>query len=263
MTAAARAHYILSFPKAGRTWVRFLLGNYLRCRDDLTLSAAECLEIGPLSAATPGWPRIAMVHDRRVDHVPVTELSRSVEAFRGADVTLLVRDPRDVVVSWFFERTRRYASVWGHSAEAASSLEAFIRADYGIALILRWMQDWGEQLDTPARARCFRYEDLHADTTATTRALLDWLGVGPADETALAEAITASRFDAMRSLEASGTQSPRLEPGDLGDPESFKLRRGVVGGYRDYLSADDIAYIEERMGRDLPACFGYEPCRPS
>jgi hypothetical protein len=68
----------------------------------------------------------------------------------------------------------------------------------------------------------------------------------------------------MHGLEASGgASSHRLRPGDASDPESFKVRRGVVGGYRDYLSPSDLAYIEARMARDLPACFGYSPCRES
>ena len=259
---SARRHFILSFPKAGRTLVRFLLGNYVRSRYQLTVSIAKCLEIEALTAALPGWPRIVVTHDRRCDHVPVSALVRGVDTFRDEDVTLLVRDPRDVVVSWFFEKTRRYATVWGHSADSSADLSEFVRSEFGIALVIRWMQDWGEQLDVPGRVRFFRYEDFRADPVTSARGLLDWLGVAPVDETALDEAVAASSFDAMRSLEASGrARSPRLQPADPDDPESFKLRRGVVGGYRDYLAAADIAHIEERMARDLPACFGYTPCR--
>ena len=39
-------------------------------------------------------------------------------------------------------------------------------------------------------------------------------------------------------------------------------RRGKVGGYRDYLGDDDLRYIEDLMGRELPAAYGYEPHRP-
>jgi hypothetical protein len=257
-----RRHFVLSFPKAGRTWVRFLLGNYLRRHLALALSPAECLEIEKLTTGRPGWPQVEVTHDRRCDHVPVSQLERSVEAFRGEDVTLLVRDPRDVLISWFFEKTRRYEKVWRHASDGPGNLSEFVRSEYGIALVLRWMQDWGEQLDVPARVRFFRYEDFHADAATSARALLDWLGVAPVDEAALAEAVAASSFQAMHQLEASGgARSHRLRPGDASDPESFKVRRGVVGGYRDYLGPDDLAYIEERMARDLPACFGYLPCR--
>ena len=36
----------------------------------------------------------------------------------------------------------------------------------------------------------------------------------------------------------------RLRPADPHNPESFKVRRGKVGGYVDYLSSEDIAYVD-------------------
>src|SRR5262249_49164586 len=82
-------------------------------------------------------------------------------------------------------------------------------------------------------------------------------------EAALAAAVAASSFDAMRAIETSGgAGSPRLKPGDPSDPESFKIRRGAGGGYGDYLSSEDIAYVDGLMARDLPAGFGGRPGRP-
>jgi hypothetical protein len=252
----ATQHHVLSFPKAGRTWVRFLLGQYLRGAFRLGISDAECLELGRLTRGRPGWPHIQISHDRNCDTLPVSRLPRGVDEYRGKDVTLLVRDPRDVLVSWYFEKTRRHAVLWGHAADCPHDLPGFIRSEYGIALILRWMRDWAEQLDVPARVTVFKYEDLHADPLGTARALLAWLGVENLDEPALAQAVAAARFDAMRTLEASGNPNPRLQPGDPSDPESYKMRRGLVGGYRDYLGGEDLAYVEERMAR---ADFGYAP----
>jgi hypothetical protein len=56
-------------------------------------------------------------------------------------------------------------------------------------------------------------------------------------------------FERMRAAEASGELGERfgeiLRPGDPTDPESFKVRRGWVGGYPEYLSRGDLAYCEE------------------
>jgi glycosyltransferase involved in cell wall biosynthesis len=256
-----RQHFVLSFPKAGRTWVRFLLGNYIRSANKVEISEAKRLEVEALTTELPNWPAIQVNHDRRCDEVPVGELARSVEAYRGENVTLIVRDPRDVLVSWFFEKTKRAAKLWGQQG-ASGDISAFVRSEYGIELILRWMQDWGEQLDVPGRVKFFRYEDFREDTVVRVRSLLHWLDVGGVDEEALKAAVAASSFETMKALESSGASgSKRLTPGDPNDPESFKMRRGVVGGYRDYLSAEDIAFIDEKMTAMLPACFGYTPCR--
>jgi hypothetical protein len=40
---------------------------------------------------------------------------------------------------------------------------------------------------------------------------------------------------------------PTLSGCDLGQPESLKIRRGTVGGFIDYLSADDIDYCNEML----------------
>jgi hypothetical protein len=48
-----------------------------------------------------------------------------------------------------------------------------------------------------------------------------------------------------------------LQPGDARDPESFKVRRGKIGGYIDYLEQEDMAYVAEVM-RELDPRFGYQ-----
>jgi hypothetical protein len=61
----------------------------------------------------------------------------------------------------------------------------------------------------------------------------------------------------MQKLEAAGAfDSKILHPGDVRDPESFKVRRGKVGGYREYLSAEDQAFSASALAK-LDGRFGY------
>jgi hypothetical protein len=61
----------------------------------------------------------------------------------------------------------------------------------------------------------------------------------------------------MNKLEAAGAFASKiLQPTDVADPESFKVRRGKVGGYTDYLAGDDLAYATEAM-RKLDPRFGF------
>src|SRR5438046_10268684 len=72
-------------------------------------------------------------------------------------------------------------------------------------------------------------------------------------------ALDFSRFDNMQKLEAAGAfDSKILRPGDVRDPESFKVRRGKVGGYREYLSAEDQEYAAGAL-TNLESGFGYSP----
>jgi hypothetical protein len=71
------------------------------------------------------------------------------------------------------------------------------------------------------------------------------------------EALEFSRFENMQKLEAAGVfDSKILHPGDVRDPESFKVRRGKVGGYREYLSAEDLEYAADALLK-LDRRFGY------
>jgi hypothetical protein len=68
----------------------------------------------------------------------------------------------------------------------------------------------------------------------------------------------------MRQEELTNVGAPRrrLRPGSLDDEESFKTRRGKVGGFADYLSPEDVAFVEEKVRGELDPLFGYPEERP-
>ena len=71
-------------------------------------------------------------------------------------------------------------------------------------------------------------------------------------------AIDGASFGAMRDLERSGAiEHAMLRPGDAADPESFKVRRGKVGGFVDYLDADDCDFMDAYIEATLAAGYGY------
>ena len=52
--------------------------------------------------------------------------------------------------------------------------------------------------------------------------------------------------------------SRRLMVKDSGNPESFKVRRGKVGGYTDYFSEQELGEID-RLIAQIPPLYGYQP----
>jgi hypothetical protein len=98
--------------------------------------------------------------------------------------------------------------------------------------------------------RCVQYEDIHRDTVGVLRSILEFLDV-EAEDRALVEVSRDRSFDKMRTSEAKGDLAERygkiLRPSDVNDPESFKVRKGKIGGYRDYLSDDDVAYCDDLL----------------
>jgi len=48
-----------------------------------------------------------------------------------------------------------------------------------------------------------------------------------------------------------------MMPGDRGNPDSYKVRRGKVGGYRDYFDDAEIARIDALVTETLDPVYGY------
>jgi len=43
------------------------------------------------------------------------------------------------------------------------------------------------------------------------------------------------------------------------NPNSYKVRKAKVGGYRDYFDDEQIRAMNERLGERLAPVFGYKP----
>ena len=119
------------------------------------------------------------------------------------------------------------------------------------------MNEWINEFSDRPEFSLVRYESIRAAPTEQFRALLARLGETAPDMSILQEAIEFSRFENMQKMEAAGAfESKILRAGDIHDPESFKVRRGKVGGYREYLSVDDQRYAAQAI-RKLDGRFGY------
>ncbi|MEO7724461.1 MAG: hypothetical protein ABIU29_07200, partial [Chthoniobacterales bacterium] len=89
------------------------------------------------------------------------------------------------------------------------------------------------------------------------RQLLQLLGEQPVSEPAFAHALQFSDFGHMKKLEGAGAFASKiLQAGDTQDPESFKVRRGKIGGFGDYLSPDDQEFARFALQK-LDPRFGY------
>ena len=251
-TLRAADTVFVSVPKCGRTWVRAFLHAYFSARAGLELT----WDMDTL--VSTGAPRIAFTHD----HWERRATPRLWRKVRGADliptdrrrngaIVLLARDPRDVLVSLHFQLTRRES--W-HRGDLSSMVR---HPRFGIDGVVRAMNAWLEEWRQHERFMVIRYEDLHADTDAGFRRLLAFLGVGPVDEAALAQGLAFSSFDNMKGLERAGHfEHGTLRPGDPEDPGSYKMRRGEIGPFGEYLSPEDLARVEESLVH-LDPVLGY------
>ena len=104
-----------------------------------------------------------------------------------------------------------------------------------------------------------RYEDLRARPKETLKALLDFLGT-PATEAQVADAVAFASYDNMKQMEQQRVfwlSGGRLVPKDRSNPNSYKVRRGKAGGYRDDFDAAQIAQIDQLVEATLDPLFRY------
>ena len=246
---------VVSIPKSGRTWVRTFLCAYF------------CEKVGQPFTLEPeqheGVPHVIYTHDLfeqrtkadRWDKLRGKYLIPHRERNR-LPIILLARDPRDAFVSLFIQLTRRTKETPEELKQKSAS--ALLRDPaFGIesmvAVMNSWLAEWSGRPDF----LLLRYETMRESPAPGFRELLHLLGENPLNEGAFAHALEFSDFGHMKKLESAGAfDSKILRAGDTRDPESFKVRRGKIGGFADYLSPNDQEYAAAAL-EALDPRFGY------
>jgi hypothetical protein len=217
---------LISYPKSGRTWVRFMLNS---AGVDVVYDHA-----GAENRDARTFEQIAGIPKR----------------WSGSRIVFLFRDPRDTAVSSYFQASKRVKQGRRFSGE----LQEFIRDPrYGIDKIARFNLLWMKSAPRFRDFMSISYEDLQADAQGELSRLVAFATRSPPDPETIRRAVEEGRFDKMRAaeLKLGGAKDgqARLGGGDPTDPESLKARRGKVGGWADYFTTDDAAYADAVLGR--------------
>jgi hypothetical protein len=237
--------FLVSFPKSGNTWTRFLACNIIDPDHPVTFAALESR-----------IPEIYDVTDRALRHFPRPRIIKSHEAFdpRYKKIIYIVRDPRDVAVSYYeFQLKRRVIS-------EALSLEQFIPI-YLESGIEPKIGNWGDHVLSWLATRqgrsnflLLRYEDMKARTQEEATKIANFLGFDSSPER-IARAVELSSFDRMRKLESE--ESGQWKETKKTRQDKPFVRKGVVGGWRSTLTESSVAQIESAWGQ-IMRMLGYE-----
>jgi hypothetical protein len=236
--------FLVSFPKSGNTWTRFLLANLRFPNEPATWANINRLIPDPTATSKKDF-----------DRMPRPRIIKSHECFdpRYPRVVYIVRDPRDVVLSQYhYHRKLR-------KIEDDSPLEKFVTRFLAGETCPHG--SWGQNIATwlytsegSPRFLLLRYEDLIADTAKELSKVVDFLQFSAGPES-IAQAVERSSADRMRSMEKSQTDKNGLVKGSRKDL-SF-VRAAGSGGWRSELPAPMVARIESAWG-PLMKHLGYE-----
>jgi hypothetical protein len=249
---------VLSRAKSGRTWLRAMLSRLYQKKHGLAEN--QLLEYDNFRRQAAAIPVMAMTHGHYLDHL--ARHARHGEKLKSMPVVFMLRDPRDVAVSEYFQSTRR-ASAYKRELydvdQAGSMFEFVTQSPLGLSAICEYLNHWHRELDDWYRVYRLYYEDLRAEPEAEMARLLAFLKQDFSDDE-IAEAVEFASFEALKRKERENYfRNSRLQARNVEDPDSYKVRRGKVGGYRDYFSAEEIervdTLVKERLHPDLVAKF--------
>jgi alcohol sulfotransferase len=252
---------VVSFGKSGRTWLRLLMSRVYQQQHGLPERAL--LGFDNFHARVSAIPRIFFTHDNYIKDYTGNHDSKA--DFYGKKVVLLVRDPRDVAVSQFFQWKHRMRpekkelnDYPEHDADV-SMLDFVLSPGGGLPRVIEFMNLWAAEAPRLSLFHVLRYEDLKARPDQTLSKLMAFIGT-PASEEQVLEAVRFGSFDNMKKMEQQRTfwlSGGRMVPRDRSNPDSYKVRRAKVGGYRDYFEDQDVARLDALVNETLDPVFGY------
>lgn len=172
------------------------------------------------------------------------ELPLNKEQFIGKKVIFLIRDIKDTLVSSYFAAYKR-------DNKFSGTISEFIRSDFfGIKKILMFYKKWDKTKKITKDFLLLSYEGLYRDPFTILKITLKFLGFKRINNNFIEKAVEFSSFDKMKKMEKTDYFHIQiLRSGYINDNESFKVRKGIIGGYTEYLSEEDIKYIDTMISK--------------
>lgn len=229
--------FIVSYPRSGNTWTRFLIANLLHPNEAVTFANIETLV-----------PDAEAQSSRMLKRTPRPRYIKSHEYFdhRYRKVIYIVRDPRDVVLS-YYNFARKYRHI-----EDGYPLEGYVEDFVAGRLSSADWGTWAENVGTWISARgkdpgflLLRYEDMQRNTSQELARIADFFGI-EADAASRERVIQRSSAQQMRELEKKqaeewvSTKNQRADIPFVGSASS--------GGWKEELPAASVAQIESEWG---------------
>lgn len=236
--------FLVSFPKSGNTWTRFLIANLAHPEEKVGFENIHRLVPDPYVT----WKR-------DFDRMSRPRIIKSHECFdpRYPRVIYIVRDPRDVVISQYHYHRKCKKIEDGYPMERF--VQRFLSGEtcpHG---------SWGENVTTWLTSRrndprflLLKYEDMVADPHREMTRVAKFLNI-PVDGDRVAQAVERSAADRMRKLEKAQADKSSLTK-DSRKELSF-VRAAKSGGWRNELPEQFAGQIEAKWGH-IMTFLGYE-----
>jgi len=251
---------LMSWGKSGRTWLRVMLSRAYQLKGNL--DAGELLDFDNLKTRNPQLPAVFFTHNNYLRDYTGNWHSKS--HFKGKRIVLLVRDPRDVAVSQFFQwqfrmrPRKKFINDYPPHGADIDVWDFVLDREAGVPRIVEYFNGWAEAIPELEDLLVVRYEDMRSEPGAVLARILEFTGTDVTPEQ-VREAVDFAAYDNMKKMEQERFfkgSGARVKAADRDNPQSFKVRKAKVGGFRDYFTDEQCAQLD-RMVEKLDPMFGY------
>jgi hypothetical protein len=238
--------FVVSYPRSGNTWTRFLIANLVHADQDVSFANIEKL-----------IPDTSSQSNRALKATPRPRIIKTHEYFdhRYPKIIYIVRDPRDVVLS-YYDFQRKYMQI-----DDQYPLERYVDDFVNGKLISIGWGTWGENVASWMCTRgkqnnflLLRYEDMMRDTARELERMARFMGIDPTANR-LQRAIDRSSADRMRALEKLEEDKWVATKNRRKDIPFVRVAKS--GGWRTALPEGCVRQIETAWS-DLMKTLGYE-----
>ncbi len=240
--------FLVSYPKSGNTWLRFLIANTVKIHykierevnfftihdfvPDVHKNGNASMNVSPTGIlGNPEIPRIIKSHG---SYNPYYQR-----------VILLVRDPRDVLISYFYYQKR-----YGIISEDCQISDFIRHPKYGAKAWSIHTESWVKTIKVGQIVQIFRYEDFLKSTQSELARLMDLIGL-KVEEGTLEKAINLSSKENMKITEKKHGSTFLIKT-----QKTPFVRNGIATGGKE-LSDTDRQFVED-VTRNIAHIIGYD-----
>lgn len=248
--------FLVSYPRSGNTWTRFLIGNLVFTEKNVDFTTIERL-----------IPDTTTQSNLRLKRTPRPRIIKTHEYFdhRYLKTIYIVRDPRDVALS-YYHHNRKYMHI-----DDSVGLQEFLDGWVSGRIESAGWGTWGENVASWVYTRrgnpsflLLRYEDMLQNTMAELGRVAEFMGIDSEPER-LQRAVELSSAERMRKLEKV-QEDEWLKTLSLAArwARAKTTRKDIpfvggakAGGWRNSLPESCVYQIESAWG-ELMTHLGYE-----
>lgn len=277
--------WLASYPKSGNTWVRNVINAAVTgfppdinaayqyvCGDHTSLyQHTAAIPVNEMKQRDFLAYRLAALRN----HIAIFGYRDTALKTHNANVSILdiplipvfmtkgavyiVRDPRDVVVSF----SKHLGKTIDEVIYFMSNENGLIKNDNGIFAhyISSWslhVQSWLDER-CPMNVGCIKYEDMRISPAETFRKLFDCFGLEFVNDSRIEWAVKECELSRLREQEnKSGFKeaSKKIEKFSISNKKPNFFGKGKIGGWKNVLSLEQVEKIESNH-KDIMVELGY------